>query len=241
MCFADHVDGNATNGGVDPLFPRFVPFYAGNSGQQIHANGWIADLDSDGSKAKVIERFETGFGVFGVCSNNAVQVARASRDSVQLALGGCGNIFAPGIGAPITAASEVQSFVTPMNQHRVSQGMDDLVWDDALANVARAHSQDMRGRSFFAHTNPDGDDPFDRMTAAGISYNAAGENIAYGYSTGGRVFDGWINSPGHLANIENSNYTHRGARYEEHGHYRTHVFAAESVGGVVFCMGSLLS
>ncbi|MBZ0273014.1 CAP domain-containing protein [bacterium] len=53
-------------------------------------------------------------------------------------------------------------------------------WHDGLAAVALAHSQDMCDRQFFEHENPDGQDPFDRMSAAGISFFAAGENIAMG-------------------------------------------------------------
>ena len=142
-----------------------------------------------------------------------------------LTLAACGNLFGPGTAAPSTADDAVQDFVTLMNQHRLAQGLDALVWSDSLAAVAQAHSQDMRDRDFFDHTNPDGDDPFDRMTAAGISYGYAGENIAFGYSTGQSVFDGWINSPGHKANIENGNYTHHGVGYVEDGHYWTHVFS----------------
>ncbi len=54
-----------------------------------------------------------------------------------------------------------------------------LVWDEEMYPVALAHSQDMCDRDFFAHENPSGQDPFDRMDAAGVQYFAAGENIAY--------------------------------------------------------------
>ena len=40
-------------------------------------------------------------------------------------------------------------------------------------------------------------------------YGNAGENIAYGsgsYSTVGRIMDGWMNSPGHRANILNGEF-----------------------------------
>jgi hypothetical protein len=57
-----------------------------------------------------------------------------------------------------------------------------LAMNRLLLQTARAHSQDMWTRSFFAHENPDGLDPFERMTAAGYSYSKAGENIATGSS-----------------------------------------------------------
>jgi hypothetical protein len=46
-----------------------------------------------------------------------------------------------------------------------------------LLQAARAHSQDMLARDFFEHTNPDGEDPFDRMQAAGYAFAVAGENL----------------------------------------------------------------
>jgi Cysteine-rich secretory protein family len=58
-----------------------------------------------------------------------------------------------------------------------------LTYDDPVAAVALAHAQDMCDRSFFAHENPDGQSPFDRMDEADVDWVAAGENIfkACGY------------------------------------------------------------
>ncbi|UBF24763.1 CAP domain-containing protein [Kovacikia minuta CCNUW1] len=40
-----------------------------------------------------------------------------------------------------------------------------------------------------------------------------GENIAAGYSTPEQVVQGWINSPGHRANLLNPSYTELGIGY----------------------------
>jgi hypothetical protein len=58
-----------------------------------------------------------------------------------------------------------------------------LAFNPILIGTARAHSFDMYNRNFFDHTNPDGKDPFQRMTAAGYAWDSAGENIAVGSST----------------------------------------------------------
>jgi hypothetical protein len=50
-----------------------------------------------------------------------------------------------------------------------------------LAN-ARAHCRDMYNRNFFEHANPDGNDPFERMTLVGYNFINAAENIAVGSS-----------------------------------------------------------
>jgi uncharacterized protein YkwD len=80
-----------------------------------------------------------------------------------------------------------------------------LVWNDQLAQAAFAHTQDMATRNFFAHTNPDGETPFDRTAKAGFG-RFTGENIAAGYSTQAAVMQGWLNSPGHCANIMRQSY-----------------------------------
>lgn len=87
-----------------------------------------------------------------------------------------------------------------LNTERQKRGLKPLKMDDDLRQVARGHSRDMLGRGYFAHESPDGRGPFDRLKAAGISYRAAGENLALApdVTTAHR---GLMNSPGHRANI----------------------------------------
>ena len=117
---------------------------------------------------------------------------------------------------------DVFTFVELMNEHRVTVGCAPLAWNAGVAEVAEAHSQDMIDRSFFAHDNPDGDSPFQRLQDAGIDYSRAAENIAYGYPTAEAVLDGWLNSSGHRRNIENCSLTEHGVGLV--GTHWTHVF-----------------
>jgi uncharacterized protein YkwD len=117
---------------------------------------------------------------------------------------------------------DVRLFVSALNEHRVSVGCPALEWNGDVAAVAQAHSDDMVERDFFDHTNPDGDSPFDRLLDAGISYSGAAENIAYGYRTADAVLAGWLDSPGHRANIENCSLTEHGVGLTSS--YWTHVF-----------------
>ncbi len=124
-----------------------------------------------------------------------------------------GTPFDPGISGnpPPTTDAEVVQLVDLVNDHRSGERCGPLAWHTGAAAVALAHSTDMRDRDFFSHTNPDGESPFDRMTAAGINWSGiAGENIAWGTGSGDVAFDMWINSAGHRANIENCSYTHHG-------------------------------
>jgi len=50
--------------------------------------------------------------------------------------------------------------------------------DPELIAVARAHSNDMFVRGYFAHEDPDGKDPFERMKEANVHFLNAGENLA---------------------------------------------------------------
>ena len=116
-------------------------------------------------------------------------------------------------GADIEKLSYEQQVLALVNQERAKQGLSALSWSDELTAVARAHSKDMAARGFFSHTNPDGQSPFDRMKAAGISYRTAGENIAAGQRTPQEVVNSWMNSEGHRANILNASYTRLGVGY----------------------------
>jgi uncharacterized protein YkwD len=129
---------------------------------------------------------------------------------------------APPVAPAGPSDPQVAAFVSLVNEHRRAIGAPILTWDDRAAAVALAHSQDMEARGYFSHTTPEGLSPFDRMRAAGITFTAAAENIAWGYASAGAVYQGWMSSPGHRANLENAVYTHHGVGRS--GTYWTHVF-----------------
>jgi Uncharacterized protein with SCP/PR1 domains len=88
------------------------------------------------------------------------------------------------------------------NTQRAANGCGPLRGDSRLANAARAHSDDMAANKYFEHNSQDGSTPWDRIKRAGYSQPGA-ENIAMGYPTADAVMEGWMNSPGHRANILN--------------------------------------
>ena len=105
-----------------------------------------------------------------------------------------------------------------VNKERTSRGLKALKLNVAARAVARAHSQDMFARGYFSHVTPEGLDPFQRMTAAGITYTAAGENLALA-PTLQLAHNGLMNSPGHRANILSPNYTTVGIGIIDGGRY----------------------
>ncbi|WP_415951502.1 CAP domain-containing protein [Streptomyces sp. KLOTTS4A1] len=92
-----------------------------------------------------------------------------------------------------------------VNQERAQAGCRPVTADGELAALAEDFSADMAARGFFDHTDPDGDTPWDRADAAGIT-NLGGENIARGQADAKAVMDSWMKSPGHRANILNCDY-----------------------------------
>lgn len=105
-----------------------------------------------------------------------------------------------------SAANLAEQALILTNLEREKKGLGKLVWDNSLADAAQKHCEDMINRDFFSHNNPDGETPFDRLKKAGISYLAAGENVAVGYDTAAEVVEAWMNSPTHRANILNPNF-----------------------------------
>jgi uncharacterized protein YkwD len=141
----------------------------------------------------------------------AASAARNSATSRHSALRGAS------ADGPHVVSAEVWDLVSRINRHRRALGCAPLAWDERLATLAVRHSRDMSRRDFFDHTNPDGEDPFDRMRRAGIRYRAAAENLAMGARTGDEVFEGWMESRGHRRNLEDCVYTRMGI-----GLYRDH-------------------
>ncbi|MCM3030615.1 MULTISPECIES: CAP domain-containing protein [unclassified Niallia] len=110
------------------------------------------------------------------------------------------------------------------NAERAKQGLPALTLDTELSKVARAKSEDMSKNNYFDHTSPTYGSPFDMMKQFGVSYKAAGENIAKGQTTPEQVVKAWMNSEGHRANILSSNFTHIGVGYVADGNYWTQQF-----------------
>ncbi|APC47228.1 CAP domain-containing protein [Virgibacillus halodenitrificans] len=110
------------------------------------------------------------------------------------------------------------------NQEREKNGLAPLKVDVELSKVAREKSRDMAANNYFSHNSPTYGSPFDMMKQFGITYRAAGENIAKGQRTPEEVVNAWMNSEGHRANILSSKYTHIGIGYVEQGNHWTQQF-----------------
>ena len=99
----------------------------------------------------------------------------------------------------------IQAVIRLTNLARIAADVPPLRENLRLTQAAQGHSQSMAIGDFFSHTGLDGRSSTDRIAATGYLDGATGwgtaENIAGGQVSPAAVVDGWLNSPGHRANI----------------------------------------
>ncbi len=102
-----------------------------------------------------------------------------------------------------SSSSELSNYADQVlklvNQERAKAGLPALTTSKTLQAAANKRAQEIV--QSFSHTRPNGSSPFTVLKEYGISYNSAGENIAYGQKTPAAVMNAWMNSSGHRANI----------------------------------------
>lgn len=81
-----------------------------------------------------------------------------------------------------------------------------VVWNDKLTAAADGHALDMAAKNYFSHDSQDGRSFSTRITNAGYTWSAVGENIAAGQGTVEAVMTSWRNSAGHCANLMSASF-----------------------------------
>ena len=98
-----------------------------------------------------------------------------------------------------------QTALDLVNQKRIENKLQPLVWNDKLASIARRHSRNMAESKFFSHRGLDDKIVSDRADDAGMGrWRAIGENIAYnrGYADPvSRAVELWLDSAPHKRNL----------------------------------------
>lgn len=135
----------------------------------------------------------------------------------------CMGVVVAGTAAPVASQTakkpayvkyQRQAYNTTNNQ-REARGLAKLTRTDCVQRFAVRQAKTMAQQEQMFHQ-----DLAPILTECGLV--TVGENVAYGYPTGRSVVnDGWMNSPGHLANIVNPAYTLMGigARKGDDGHW----------------------
>ena len=118
--------------------------------------------------------------------------------SLAIALGA----LLTGTSATASAATSVeQTFTDSINKARAAQGLPQLATRASLVSVARSWAQTMAGEAKLYH-NPS-------LTSQVTNWRWVGENVGYGPDAL-TVHVAFMNSPGHRANILDSDYTEVG-------------------------------
>ncbi|MBX2815204.1 MAG: CAP domain-containing protein [Saprospiraceae bacterium] len=125
---------------------------------------------------------------------------------------------APSKARSVPPGPQEQDLVYLTNLARKNAGLAPLKEVNLLHDAADGHSDRMARADFFAHCDiHTKKNPFTRMRDAGYQWNTAAENIAAGQNDADEVMNGtygWMNSPGHRANILNASYRELGVGYE---------------------------
>ena len=109
-----------------------------------------------------------------------------------------------------TMTQEEEDLFKAHNDTRALYGARPLAISLELSRAARGHAKWMADHNRMSHTGANGSTLGTRLKDAGYAYGAAGENIAAGYNSVPSVMDGWIDSPGHRANMLKDSFEHVG-------------------------------
>lgn len=112
--------------------------------------------------------------------------------------------------SPEVAAVVSAILVDLANADRASQQIPALQVNPLLVAAAQAKANDMAAKGYFAHTSPDGVEPWHWFEEAGYTFEHAGENLAVDFSDSSDVERAWMNSPTHRENILDGKFTEIG-------------------------------
>ncbi|OGM60045.1 hypothetical protein A3A75_01425 [Candidatus Woesebacteria bacterium RIFCSPLOWO2_01_FULL_39_10] len=101
------------------------------------------------------------------------------------------------------------------NQKRTEAGMNQLGYNANLSEAARKKGEHMLQYDYWAHTAPDGTEPWDFFSDSGYKYRYAGENLARDFSNPNDAVEAWMASPSHKENMLSSKYKEIGVAVVE--------------------------
>lgn len=105
-----------------------------------------------------------------------------------------------------------------INAIRNENGLPALTLDSLITATAQTKARDMVENNYFSHNSPTYGSPFLMIKNAGITYKAAGENIA-GNNNLDDAINSFINSPEHSQNILSNAYNYIGIGLEKSDTY----------------------
>ncbi|KKQ52101.1 MAG: hypothetical protein UT19_C0004G0062 [Candidatus Woesebacteria bacterium GW2011_GWB1_39_10b] len=101
------------------------------------------------------------------------------------------------------------------NQKRAENGVASLSTSVLLTEAARLKGEHMLVNDYWAHTAPDGTEPWTFFTDVGYKYRYAGENLARDFSNPNSAIEAWLASPSHRENMLSGKYKEIGVAVVE--------------------------
>lgn len=98
------------------------------------------------------------------------------------------------------------ALIQETNNERAYLGLGTLKESEKLNQAALMKAQDMVKNQYFAHQSPAGVSPWYWFKVIDYNYKYAGENLAIGFFDSSEVYQAWLASSGHRANLLNPNY-----------------------------------
>src|SRR3954470_14539608 len=103
----------------------------------------------------------------------------------------------------VSQAAKAEQLFAMANATRAQEGRGRLAWDQALAEAAMKHCMLMAAKGPISHRYNGEADLTTRAADAGAHFSLIEENIAVGPYPGS-IHQGWLDSPGHRANLLNA-------------------------------------
>jgi uncharacterized protein YkwD len=116
----------------------------------------------------------------------------------------------PAFVTPDVLAVEQDRLVGLINCIRAAHDRPALEVRSVLNRSANLKAGDMAEQQYFSHVGPHGHTLDYFLRQAGYSYATAGENLAMGFFSADEVVRAWEKSPGHYANMIDSEYVELG-------------------------------
>jgi uncharacterized protein YkwD len=143
---------------------------------------------------------------------------------------------APSVGDAKTIAAQALALVNQARAKARKCGTKSfaattpLMLSATLNRAALIHAQDMAQGNFFEHEGSDGSTVADRATRVDYQWRSIGENIAAGPTSAQTVVQGWLDSPGHCANLMDPAFTEMGIAYATQAKSQAWIYWAQVFG-----------
>lgn len=99
-----------------------------------------------------------------------------------------------------------QEVIKLTNEKRVQAGLSPLKENQLLSQAALQKGQNMLEKDYWAHTGPDGTQPWAFFSKVGYKYRYAGENLARDFTNPKDAVEAWMASNSHRDNLMSAKY-----------------------------------